>query len=181
MVTGPGGFLDTRKVVAALGVTPGMHTADLGCGSGYFSLELARAVGPTGSVAAVDVMQEPLQSVQTKSEAMGLGNIRTIRADLEVAGSTGIADRTLDLSLLANVLFQSQKKEDIIREAVRILKQGGKLVIMDWKKGAKGFGPPDDFRTAKEEFQRLAEEQGVKFEREVDGGPFYIVLIFVKP
>ncbi|HXK36224.1 MAG TPA: methyltransferase domain-containing protein [Candidatus Paceibacterota bacterium] len=181
MVTGPGGFLDTRKVVAALGVTPGMHVADLGCGSGYFSIELARAVGPTGSVAAVDVMQEPLQSVMTKSEAQGLGNIRTIRADLEVAGSTQIADRTLDLSLLANILFQSQKKDTIIREAVRILKPGGRLVIMDWKKGAVGFGPSDDFRTTKEEFQQLAEEQGATFDREVDGGPYYIVLIFTKP
>lgn len=181
MVTGPGGFLDTRKVVAAVGVTPGMHVADLGCGSGYFSLELAKAVGSSGTVAAVDVMQEPLQSVQTKSEAMGLGNIRTIRADLEVSGSTKIPDRALDLSLLANILFQSQKKEEIIREAVRIIKPGGKLVIMDWKKGATGFGPPDDFRTAKEEFQRMAEEQGVKFDREIDGGPYYIVLIFIKP
>lgn len=180
MVTGPGGFIDTRKLVAALGVTPGMQTADLGCGSGYFSLDLARAVGAAGSVAAVDVMLEPLQSVQTKAEALGLGNIRTVRADLEVAGGTGINDHSIDLSLLSNVLFQSQKKENIIREAVRILKPGGKLVIMDWRKGVSGFGPPDAMRTSKEEFQRMAEAEGVKLDREVEAGKFYVLLIFIK-
>jgi len=178
---GQGAFLDTQRLTSALGIVHGMHVADLGCGSGYFTTELARAVSDSGVVSAVDVMQEPLQAVATKAEAMGLGNIRAIRADLEVRGGTGIGDNTQDLALLANVLFQSQKKEAIIGEAVRMTKGGGRVVIIDWKKGAAGFGPPDGLRTAEDDMKRLAEGQGLRFERPIDAGRFYYGLIFVKP
>jgi ubiquinone/menaquinone biosynthesis C-methylase UbiE len=157
-----------------------MHAADLGCGTGFFTLELARAVGPAGSVAAVDVMQEPLQSVQGLAEAQGLANIRIIRADLEVAGSTGIPDHSQDVSLLKNILFQSQKKDAIIREAMRILKPGGKLVVIDWRKGVPGLGPPDDLRSSPEELVALVQEQGAKMDREISAGSAHMVLVFKK-
>lgn len=177
---GQGAFLDTQRITSSLGIVRGMHVADLGCGSGYFTVELARAVGE-GVVSAVDVMEEPLQAVRTKAEALGLGNIHAIRADLEVRGGTGIGDNTQDLALLANVLFQSQKKEAIIGEAVRMTKAGGRVVIIDWRKGVPGFGPPDTLRTAEDDMKRLAEGCVLRFERPVDAGQFYYGLIFVKP
>src|SRR2546425_529824 len=102
------GFLDVDRVVGVLGVTPGQKVVDLGCGSGYFVMGLAKAVGPSGVVIAVDVMQEALESVHTRSEAMGLKNVQTVRADLEVLGGTKIPEGSQDLSLLKNILFQSQ-------------------------------------------------------------------------
>lgn len=175
-----GAFLDTQRIVSLLGVAPGQQVADLGCGTGYFTIELAKAVGKDGVVSAVDVMPEPLESVQARAEAMGLQNVRAIRADLEVLGGTKISDNSQDLSLLANTMFQSQKKEAMLAEAVRMLKPGGRLVIIEWKKGVNGFGPPDALRTDEETMRALATAAGVRFERTIDTGAFYFGQVYIK-
>jgi len=169
-----------QRVVAQMGVVPGNSAADLGCGSGYITIVLARAVGKDGIVSAVDVMVEPLESLRAKAEEGGYKNIREIRADLEVLGSTKIPDASQDFSVLANILFQSQKKDAIIAEAIRILKPGGRLVIVDWKKGVKGFGPPDELRTDEQALTTMATTAGVRFERTIDAGIYYIGLMFIK-
>lgn len=184
MVRGPGAFLDTEHITSLLGLVDGMHVADFGCGSGYFTVALAHTVGKNGVVTAIDVQEEPLDAVRTKAESLGLGNIRAIRANLEVAGGTSLGDNTQDLVLLANVLFQSQKKEDIVKESVRVLKSGGRLVVIDWKKehgpGEGGLGPPDDLRTREDDMKRIVESQGVRFQKPLDAGTFYYGLLFVK-
>lgn len=163
------------------GLVVGMHAADLGCGSGHFTISLAQAVGAEGVVQAVDVQEGPLESVTARAEALGLGNIRSVRADLEVLGGTGIPDNSQDLALLANTLFQSQKKDAMVREGVRMLKPGGHLVVIDWRKGVPGFGPPDELRTAEEDMKRIAVAQGVRFERALDAGQLCYGLMFQKP
>lgn len=167
-----GAFLDTQRIVSSIGVAPGQQVADLGCGSGFFTISLAQAVGEDGVVIAVDIMPEPLESVQTRAEGMGLKNVRAIRADLEVLGGTKIPDNSQDLSLLANTMFQSPKKEAMLAEAVRMLKPGGRLVIIEWKKGAKGFGPPDALRTDEDAMRALVTSAGVRFERAIETGTF---------
>ena len=175
-----GAVLDTQRLVSSLGVSAGQHVADLGCGSGFITVELARAVGSNGVVSAVDVMEEPLQALQAKAEAAGLTNVRAIRADLEVLGSTKLPDASQDFSVLANVLFQSQKKEAILAEAVRILKPGGKLLVVDWKKGTQGFGPPDALRVDGDTLTAIAVAAGLRLERTLDAGSYYTALLFIK-
>lgn len=175
-----GAFLDIPRIVRVLGIAPGQHIADLGCAAGYFTLPLAQAVGATGSVMAVDVQQEPLQTVNAKVAAAGLQNVKTIRADLEVLGATKIPDASQDMALLANVLFQSQKKDAIVREAVRIIRPGGHVVIIDWKKGAGGFGPPDALRSDEGALQRIAVDAGLRFIESLDAGQYYIGIVFTK-
>lgn len=175
-----GAFLDTQRVIASLGITPGQHVADLGCGSGFFSIALAQAVGKDGAVSAVDVMQEPLQSVQARAEASGLANIRTIRADLEVLGGTQLPDESQDLSLLKNILFQSQKKEEILAEAARITKHGGRVVVIEWKKGAGGLGPPDELRSDEATLQTIARHNGLALDRQLSVDALHSGLVFIK-
>jgi len=82
--------------------------------------------------------------------------------------------------LLINILFQSQKKGDILKEAQRVLKSGATAVVVDWKKAAGGFGPPDTLRTAQEEMQALCVQEGLVFVRSFTAGQFHYGLIFKK-
>jgi len=175
-----GDFLDTNRFIDTLDIRPGMKVADFGCGTGHFTILLGQKVGKDGKILAVDVQEAPLESVRARAVAAGLANIETLRSDLEVLGGTGIPDGSQDAVLMANVLFQSSKKAEVIRESKRILKSGGRLILVEWGKGSGGFGPPDSMRTSQEDMQRLVTGEGLLFERTGDGGGYHYVLIFRK-
>ncbi|WKZ26884.1 MAG: methyltransferase domain-containing protein [Candidatus Paceibacterota bacterium] len=173
-------FLDTSASLKDVGVREGMRVADFGCGTGFYTIQLGQRVGSRGEVVAIDVQNPPLESVRTRAQAAGLENIRTVRADLEVPKSTGIPDGALDMVTIANVLFQSQKKENILQEAHRVLKLDGRLVVIEWAKGAGGMGPVDDMRTSVDDMRTIVQKEGFVFERNADAGAFHYILIFKK-
>lgn len=177
---GTGGFMVPDQIVRLFGLQEGMHVADFGSGSGYFTILMGKIVGQTGKVTALDIMETSLDSVRVKAKAAGLENVETIRANLEVLGSSGLAGDSQDAVLLANILFQSPKKEAIIKEAVRILKRDGLLIIIDWKKSSGGFGPPDDLRTDHELMKNMATFEGVSYQSDIDAGTFHYGMIFKK-
>ena len=176
----PGGFLDPETVIREFGISPGMAVADLGCGAGHIGILAARQVGENGKVTAVDIMEDKLDSIRVRAKASGLNNIETVRANLEVLGSSGLADQSQDMAILANILFQSNKKSNIIAEAARVLNPGGTLIIVEWKKGAGGFGPPDDLRTDDASMRQLAQGAGLTLKRSFSAGQFHYGLIFSK-
>ena len=177
---GTGGFMNPDGIVLLFGLKEGMSVADFGSGSGYFTILMGKMVGETGKVTALDIMETALDSVRVKAKASGLENIQTVRANLEVLGSSGLAGESQDAVLLANILFQSPKKEAIIKEAVRTLKRGGLMIIIDWKKSGGGFGPPDDLRTDPNQMKNMAVAEGVTFESSIDTGTFHYGMIFRK-
>jgi 2-polyprenyl-3-methyl-5-hydroxy-6-metoxy-1,4-benzoquinol methylase len=175
-----GGFLDPSTIVGEFGVTPGMSIADFGCGSGYFTILVAQKTGTSGKVYALDIMESALDAVRLKAKAARLDNIETVHTNLEVIGSSSLSDRSQDMVLLANVLFQSNKKEEIFKEANRILKSNAKMIVIDWNKGGAGFGPPDHLRTDDIAIQNLGVSTGFTFEKSLDAGKFHYGLIFHK-
>lgn len=178
---GTGGFLDPDSIASGFGIEKGMRVSDFGCGAGYFTISMANETGPDGKVYALDVQESALDSVRAKAHANGIGNIETIRTNLEIAGSSSLVGVSQDVVLLANILFQSNKKADIIREANRVLKKDGKMIIIDWKKDSDGFGPPENLRLGIDEIKQLAEKEGLVLERPIDAGQFHFGLIFKKP
>ncbi len=151
-----GGFINPENIIKSLNIQPGSQIADFGSGSGYFTLIMARLVGEDGLVTAVDVLQNKLDTVKEAARAQGLLNINYVRADLEVEGGSQLADASQDMVVLANILFQSQKKAAMLKEAGRVLKPGGELVVIDWEP-ASSFGPKDGgWKLSKEEARNLA-------------------------
>ena len=177
---GTGGFLDPDRIINEFNVREGMQIADFGSGAGYFTISLSERVGPDGKVYALDVQEDKLDDVRVKAGVKNLKNIETIRADLEVFGSSGLPDNSQDIVLLANIFFQSSKKADILKEAVRVLKKEGTAIIIDWKKGTGGFGPPNSVRTDDAEMAVLAQQAHLRLKNKLDAGQFHYGLIFTK-
>ena len=133
-------WLPPAIVIGALGVRPGDVIADIGAGTGYFSLPLAEAVGPLGLVYAIDCQAEMLGRLQFKLDTGGISNIRAINAD---ADSTGLPDASCNLVFLALVWHEIADRADLLREAKRILKPGGAIAVLDWRPDVKPeHGPP---------------------------------------
>lgn len=175
-----GGFLDPAVVVNQFGLKPGFRVADFGSGSGYFTIEMAKIVGESGFVSAVDILDSSLETIRAKAGLEGLRNIQTIRGNLEIVGGSGLVDGSQDVVLLANVLFQNENKPAILKEAKRVLRFGGRLIIIDWEKGIGGMGPPDEYRITKETLISLATQAGFSFEKEIPADQYHFGLIFRK-
>ncbi len=177
---GTGGFLNPQKILAELEIQAPAKIADFGCGHGYFSIPLAKIVGDEGLIYAVDVLQDALNEVISKAQGLGIKNIETIRGNLEIPGGSKIPDNSCDMVLLANILYQSQKKADIIKEANRVVRPGGNLTIIDWQTTGQNLTADSGWRISQEEAQRLAEENNFSLERTFDAGQYHYGLVFKK-
>jgi ubiquinone/menaquinone biosynthesis C-methylase UbiE len=175
-----GELISPESLVPQLGIIEGMQVADFGCGSGHMTMAIAKIVGKDGVVNATDVQKSALDAVRNKAHALGLENINYIYADLEVIGSTKITELTQDVVFISQALFQSKKKEEILKEAMRILKSGGMLDMIEWKKGSGGLGPPDELRTSEDQLKSIAEAVGFHFERNLNIDRFHIGLVLKK-
>lgn len=176
---GSGGFLNPQKVLDELEIRPTSVVADFGCGHGYFTIPLAKIVGQEGRIFAVDLLTDCLEEVKEKALGQGLGNIETIRGNLEVPGGSKTPDNSCDAVFLANILFQTQKKKEIMTEARRVLKSGGRMIIIDWQPTSAHLGG-SGWRISPEEIQRLASEQKFSFERSFRAGEYHYGMIFQK-
>ena len=135
-------WLPADSVVRELGIRPGMRIADVGAGTGYFTLPLARAVAPGGEVLAVDLQPEMLERLRARIEP-GLA-VTLIAAD---AIRTTIAGESVDLALLANVWHEIDDRDAAIEEMRRILRANGRIAILDWRADVEQPpGPPLDHR-----------------------------------
>lgn len=162
------GFTNPENIIKGLNIQSGGLVADFGSGSGYFTLVLAEIVGPDGLVTAVDVLLEKLNTIKSAAQARGLLNINYVRANLEILNSSGLAKASQDMVLLTNILFQSQKKEDIVKEAARVLKTGGELVVIDWQVDSV-FGSKDSgWKISKEDAGSLITPLGFVFVKDLE-------------
>lgn len=164
-----------------LGVVPGSIVADLGCGgAGYFVITAAKIVGGEGKVYAVDVQVSVLDNVKSRAEIEHITNIETIWSNVEVFGATKINNGALDYATLVNVLFQNANKLGMLKEAARMLKTGGKLLVIDWSEGRFNMGPRHAMKVSKDEVVKLAEQAGLRLEKSFAAGVWHYGLVFVK-
>lgn len=181
---GTGGFMNPERILLEIGIGKRDKVADFGSGAGYFTIPLARAVGEEGKVWAVDVLRSALEVIESKAQLERLFNIETIRGNLEMPGGSRLKEKSVDLAMLSNVLFQSQKHREILEEARRILKNDGRLVIIDWipeKCHLLGPGQPGaGWPMASREIKKEAKSVGFKLEREFAAGAYHYGLIFKK-
>lgn len=158
-----------------VGMQEGMQVADLGCGrSGTLTLAASRRVGTSGLVYAVDVIPEVLEHLSGRIRAGGHDNIQVIWSDIEVVGKTAIPEQSLDRCFLQNVLSSLIAEEYALEEALRLLRPGGTLVIVDWTKSLSPSAAIPSRIITPAQIERHAERLGfVPQERFTLGGYHY--------
>ncbi len=174
-------FLNPTEVLKQVGLKVGQWVADLGCGGGYFVLPAARMVGDEGRVYGVDVLKTALSSLGSKVRLYNLTNVQLVWGNVEVyGGSKGIQDHSVDVVLLVQLLSQTAKRKEALKEADRIAKHNGQLVVVDWKSDSLSFSPIKKNYIAPDEVKSLASASYLKFDREIEVGPYHYCLIFNK-
>ena len=175
-------FISPENIIKEIDIKPGAVIADLGCGTGYFSIPLAKKVGKEGMVYSIDILKTKLEVVKSQARLLGLDNIIIQRANLEVPEGSKLSKESVDWVMLVNMLFQSNKegKDKIICEAKRILKKGGQMLVVEWGESNGNIGPDKDLRISKEELVRMAHEHGLGVIKEMNIGDFHYGLILAK-
>ncbi|MEI7480401.1 MAG: methyltransferase domain-containing protein [bacterium] len=173
-------FSDPQKIIDQLFLTKGQVVIDMGSGTGFYTKAAAKAVGSTGHVYAIDLQIDLLRRLKKEAQASNLENVQIVFADLEKPMSTKVKDSIADLVIIANLLFMIKNKEVILAEAKRVLKPGGRLLVVDWQESFGGIGPQFESVIDRKEAQKLGEASGFTFNSDIEAGSHHYGLIFKK-
>jgi cyclopropane fatty-acyl-phospholipid synthase-like methyltransferase len=121
---------DCAMLLAALGVKPGQTVCDMGCGNGFYTLQLAKLVGPTGRVLAVDIQPEMLHMLQERAKAEQLTNIELIQG---TPVDPGLGDASVDLILLVDVYHEFSHPQEMLASMRRALKPKGRIALAEFR------------------------------------------------
>jgi ubiquinone/menaquinone biosynthesis C-methylase UbiE len=142
-------WLPPAEVLSRLHLKPGMSVADIGAGTGYFSLPIARAIGDADKVYAVDMQQEMLNLLRQKMELPEAP--KNVALYLGAASQLPIPDNSVDLIFYANVWHELDDHDAALREASRVTVPKGRIAILDWRSDKESPpGPPQEHRISAE-------------------------------
>ena len=120
----------TDKMVAALGLKPGMVVADIGCGSGYLTERIVPRIGARGTVLGVDIQQEMLDLLVKKMKAKGIENVKPI---LGAEADPKLEPASCDMMVMVDVYHEFEFPYEMMRKMVAALKVGGQIVFVEFR------------------------------------------------
>lgn len=121
---------ESKKLLAALDVQPGQTVCDLGCGNGFYTLPLAKLVGPKGVVWAVDIQPEMLELLENRAQTRGVPNLQPT---LGTAISPNLPEAAMDLILMVDVYHEFSHPEQMLEHIRRSLKPTGRLAVVEYR------------------------------------------------
>lgn len=173
-------FLNPDEILAKLEMLPGMSVAHFGCGAGFFTFPIAKKIGDDGMLYALDILKEKVETVRSQAKMNGMGNIIARRASLENENGSQIDSESLDWVILVNMLYQNEKKDNIIEEAKRVLKKGGHILLIDWKNLDGSIGPEMKSRVSQDELRRIIQEKDLGILKEFEASNFHFGWVLEK-
>ena len=154
-----------------------MIAVEFGCGSADFAQVLAKKVHK-GRVYALDIDQQKLSALKSKSALHKLNNIVTVACDLEAENGSTLKAGSCDMVVIPNLLFQVENKRGIMFEANRILKSSGQCLVIDWLK--ENPLHKKEHLLAPDQVKRIAAESTLSLKKEFAAGDYHYGLLFQK-
>jgi predicted methyltransferase len=163
------------RALDLIGITPGMVVADVGAGTGYMTIRLARRVGPTGKVYASDVQPPMLRIIQEKARAQRLSNVDIVQGTEDDAR---LPEHALDLALLVDVYHELRRPREMLRSIRRSLKPDGELILVEYRKEDPSIPIASAHRMSVADVRAEVEAEGFTFDRLVPGLPRQHIIEF---
>lgn len=171
-------FSDPVKNLKQFGLRENMIVADLGAGTGFYSIAAARMI-PNGKVYSIEIQKDYINTIRNKAAELNLDNLECLLGNLEEKGGSKLGNEVVDAVIISNVLFQVENKNRLAEEAKRILKKNGMLLLIDWEKDS-AFDVGLSGLLSKEEAVALFKEKGFKLDREIDAGEHHYGIILIR-
>jgi ubiquinone/menaquinone biosynthesis C-methylase UbiE len=163
------------QMIENLGVRPGMTVCDMGCGNGFYSLWLARLVGPTGRVLAVDIQSEMLRLLQARAAER---NIRNVEPILGSVVDPNLPPDEVDLILCVDVYHEFSHPEEMLAEMRTALSPQGVLVLVEYRAEDKTVPIKPLHKMSKAQILKELIPNGFRLVRQYDKLPWQHMMFF---
>ena len=164
------------QIMDALGIADASVVADIGAGSGWFTIRLARRVGPRGIVFAEDVQKEMIAAITRRAQREGLSNVHPV---LGLKNDPRIP-QPVDAVLIVDAYHEVEDRVAMLTSLARSLKPQGRLGVVDFKLDGTGPGPSAEERVSPDVVIRDAQKAGLKLLRQEPFLQYQYFLIFGK-
>jgi len=165
------------KAVAQLGLKPGMTVCDLGAGTGYYAVRMARIVGEQGKVYAVDIQPRMLELLTQRLASAGIKNVLPV---LGAEAETNLPANSQDLIILVDVYHEFSKPQEMLRSIRKALKDTGRLVLLEFRKEDPDVPIRLEHKMSIAEVKAELEPEGFRVEKVLDTLPWQHIIFLQK-
>lgn len=173
-------FTNPDNNIAQLGLRGGERVAVFGSGAGGHSFAALRALRGRGGVVAFDVRGQLLEKIKNDAIRLRLTGLTTKCVDYERVGGTTMGSSSFDVIVIPNTLFAVEHKLDMLKEAHRLLRLGGRVLLVDWRESYGGMGPQPEHVVSPEQAEQLLAEAGFTVESDFEAGAQHYGIIAQK-
>lgn len=166
-----------ERALAELNLRPGLMVADVGAGTGFYTLRLAKAVAPNGMVFAGDIQPGMLERLKANADAQHITNILPI---LGTESDPRLPQGKLDMVLLVDVYHEFSRPQRMLDRIRESLKADGRLILLEFRKEDASVPIRPEHKMSVEEVRAEVTPEGYQFEKVVDTLPWQHIIFFRK-
>jgi ubiquinone/menaquinone biosynthesis C-methylase UbiE len=171
-------MINVFNYLESLGLAPDYHVADFGSGTGAIARQIAELV-PNGKVFAIDVDSDKVEHLNTDIKREKLTNIISVWGDIETLGGSRLRAESIDVGLISQTFFLLKNKHAATLEIKRILKRGGRFVVIDWHTHLGNSVGHKDLLINEKELRLAFEQSGFKT-KSIDNTKNHFVFVVEK-
>jgi ubiquinone/menaquinone biosynthesis C-methylase UbiE len=168
-------FENPNAILSEIGASLGQVVADIGAGTGFFTLPLAKYVGKKGRVYALDTSSTMIKELRKRTK-----NLRQVKPIHSRENRFPLKNESLDFALLVNMIHELEDWRRFLKEVHRVLKSGGRICVVDWKKKKMKMGPPLPIRLTRKRIEEMLRQSGYDRIKSLSALPFHNGLIGAK-